>query len=457
MIQRVPIGQLLVETNVLTTRQLEETLATQKREGGRVCTVALRLGFADERSLVRTLSRQLGVPAMVVTEVRPELQGAQLVPRDVAERFGVLPARVFNRTLTLLMRDPADTAALNDLQFVTGKVIRPLVAIEGPLRRAIHLFYDGVDLPESMDASAEPVSPAPITPDVPMAPLSAEPLPGPGDPLALAALTESVAEAPSLDDPRPRLLAIDDDVAILRLYEGIFGPTLYRMFTCGDGGVALDEVRRVRPHVVLLDARLPGLHGFEICRRIKEDPALSHTAVILLSGAYRGWQMRADLMRHCGADDVLEKPFNLDHLVTRVAELIKNAPAERHNTGGTRALATESLKHLNAGLLHLQKGELEAAAVEFRQSSEHQPFAARPHFYLGKIHERKDERYEAMFEYEQAVALDTTFFPAIKDLALLYQNAGFVHKAVEMWQQALAVCPEPSMRQSIKDHLLRLL
>ena len=49
MIQRVPIGQLLVETNVLTTRQLEETLATQKREGGRVCTVALRLGFADER------------------------------------------------------------------------------------------------------------------------------------------------------------------------------------------------------------------------------------------------------------------------------------------------------------------------------------------------------------------------------------------------------------------------
>jgi DNA-binding response OmpR family regulator len=454
MIQRLPIGQLLVETNVLTPRQLDEALAVQKRDGGRLCSVALRLGFADERALVRTLSRQLGVPAMVVTEVRPEAGGADLVPREVAERFGVLPARVFNRTLTLLMRDPADTAALNDLQFVTGKVIRPLVAVEGPLRRAIRLFYDGG---AADGGSVDTNTPSPITPEVPPAPVAAEPLPEPGfslDDLGAFGGRDDEADAA---DPRPRILAIDDDLSILRLYEGIFGPTLYRIHTCSDGATALDEVRRLRPQVVLLDARLPGLHGFEICRRIKEDPALASTAVILLSGAYRGWQMRADLMRHCGADDVLEKPFNLDHLGNRVTELLRNAAADRQNTGGTRALAAESLKFLNAGLLFLQKGELESAAAEFRHSIEHQPFAARPHFYLGKIHERKNERYEAMYEYERAVSLDTTFFPAIKDLALLYQNAGFVHKAIEMWQQALAVCPEPSMRQSIKDHLLRLL
>jgi DNA-binding response OmpR family regulator len=451
VIQRVPIGQLLVETNLISARQLDEVLALQSKSGGRLCSAVLRLGLCDERSLVRVLSRQLGVPAMVVTEVRPETAGADLVSREVAERYCVLPARVFNRTLTLLMRDPTDGAALNDLQFVTGKVIRPLVAVEGPLRRAIAAYYDGSPDTPSVDVP----SPAPIVPEVPAPPAFGEVGSG------VDALGADLDAARSLDelgakDARPRILAVDDDAAILRLYEGIFGPTLYRMFTCGDGAAALDEVRRVRPHVVLLDARLPGLHGFEICRRIKEDPVLAPTAVILLSGAYRGWQMRADLMRHCGADDVIEKPFNVDHLANRVAELIRNAPAERQNTGGTRALAAEALKYLNAGLLHLQKGELEAAAVEFRHSIEHQPFAARPHFYLGKIHERQNERYEAMYEYEQAVALDATFFPAIKDLALLYQNAGFVHKAVELWQQALVVCPEASMRQSIKDHLLRL-
>ncbi len=455
MSPRIPIGQLLVETNVLTAAQLDAVLGAQKREGGRLCSVALRLGLADERALVRALSRQLGVPAMVVTEVRPEPAGAELVARDVADRFGVLPARVFNRTLTLLMRDPTDAAALTDLQFVTGKVIRPLVAVEGPLRKAIQVFYEsaeaGGDTP-SFDAP----SPAPILPDLPSEPLQAE---------SISSVPASAVEAASLSgeeflnpgDPRPRILAVDDDVSILRLYEGLFSPTVYRLSTCGDGAVAIDEVRRLRPHLVLLDGRLPGLHGFEICRRIKQDPVLAPTAVVLLSGAYRGWQMRADLMRHCGADDVIEKPFSIDHLSTRVAELLRNTPTERSMTGGTRALAADALKHLNAGLLHLQKGELDLAAGEFKLSVEHQPFAARPHFYLGKIHERKDERYEAMYEYEQAVALDSTFFPAIKDLALLYQNAGFLHKAVEMWQQALLVCPEASMRQSIKDHLLRLL
>lgn len=452
MIQRVPIGQLLVETNLISARRLEEALEVQTRSGGRLCSVVLGMGLCDERALVRVLSRQLGVPAMVVTEVRPESAGAELVPRDVADRYCVLPARVFNRTLTLLMRDPTDGSALNDLQFVTGKVIRPLVAVEGPLRRAIAAFYDGsvADSP-----SVDVPSPAPIVPDVPPAPAFSDGSAA-SDPLAADLVEARTLEELGVSDARPRILAVDDDPAILRLYEGIFGPTLYRMFTCGDGAAALDEVRRIRPHVVLLDARLPGLHGFEICRRLKEDPVLAPTAVILLSGAYRGWQMRADLMRHCGADDVIEKPFNVDHLATRVAELIRNAPAERQTTGGTRALAAEALKYLNTGLLLLQKGELEAAAVEFRHSIDHQPFAARPHFYLGKIHERQNERYEAMYEYEQAVALDATFFPAIKDLALLYQNAGFVHKAVELWQQALVICPEASMRQSIKDHLLRL-
>lgn len=451
MIQRIPIGQLLVETNLISARQLDDVLETQSRTGGRLCSVVLRLGLCDERAIVRVLSRQLGVPAMVVTEVRPETAGAELVPREVAERYCVLPARVFNRTLTLLMRDPTDGAALNDLQFVTGKVIRPLVAVEGPLRLAIATYYDGAGEASPADIP----TPAPIVHEVPQPPAFAEAASG-GD--ALGASLDMVATLDELSaaDLRPRILAVDDDTAILRLYEGIFGPTLYRMFTCGDGAAALDEIRRIRPHLVLLDARLPGLHGFEICRRVKEDPVLAPTAVILLSGAYRGWQMRADLMRHCGADDVIEKPFNVDHLANRVAELIRNAPAERQNTGGPRALAAEALKYLNAGLLLLQKGELEAAAVEFRHSIERQPFAARPHFYLGKIHERQNERYEAMYEYEQAVALDSTFFPAIKDLALLYQNAGFVHKAVELWQQALVICPEATMRQSIKDHLLRL-
>lgn len=447
---RVPIGRLLVEAGTLAEDQLERVMAVQKRDGGRFCSVVLALGLADERTLVRTLSRQLGVPALVVSEVHPEPQACALLPREAADRHCVLPARVFNRTLTLLMRDPTDAQAISDLQFLTGKVVRPLVALEGPLRAATRLHYGR--LAEASPAPAAADGGARWVPEVPEAPAAPHPIVSDDDLIA----AEAAGFDPGVGDVRPRILAVDDDPSILRLYEGIFPASDYRVFTCTDGVAAVDLVRRLRPHIVLLDGRLPGMHGFEVCRRIKQDPDLAPTAVILLSGAYRGWQMRADLMRHCGADDVIEKPFGVDHVAQRVTELLRTATPDR-GTGTARVMAADALKHLNAGLLMLQKGELDAAASEFRRSVAQQPFAARPHFYLGKIHERKEERYDAMFEYEQALALDSTFFPAVKDLALLYQNAGFVQKAVEMWQQALAICPEPSMRQTIKDHILRLI
>ena len=121
---RIQVGRLLVEAGVLNEAQVREVVVAQRRDGGRFCSVALRLGFADERSLVRSLSRQLGIPGMVVSDVTPDSDGLDLVPRDAAERRVVLPARVFQRTLTLLMRDPNDHDALNDLQFFSGKVIR---------------------------------------------------------------------------------------------------------------------------------------------------------------------------------------------------------------------------------------------------------------------------------------------------------------------------------------------
>jgi len=450
---RVPIGRLLVEAGTLTEAQVEAVADAQRTQGGRFCSIALSMGYADERALVRTLSRQLGVPALIVTEVHPEPQACALLPREAAERHVALPARVFNRTLTLLMRDPTDAQAISDLQFLTGKVIRPLIALEAPLRRAIDAHYARMadaPLPPSPHISRPPEPVVPETPAAPVEPVSML------DELFTPHYERAVDVDSNSADARPRLLCVDDDASILRLYEGIFPPSEFRVFTCSDGVAAVELVRRLRPHVVLLDGRLPGMHGFEVCRRIKQDPDLAATAVLLLSGAYRGWQMRADLMSHCGADDVIEKPFAIDHVAARVGDMVRAARVERQ-TGTARILGGEAVKHLNAGLMMLQKGELDAAAAEFKRCVAEQPFAARPHFYLGKIHERRDERYDAMFEYEQAIALDATFFPAVKDLALLYQQAGFVQKAVEMWHQALAICPDATMRQTIKDHLLRLI
>jgi hypothetical protein len=169
---RVPIGRLLVEAGTLTEAQVDAVADAQRTHGGRFCSVALAMGYADERALVRTLSRQLGVPALIVTEVHPEPQACSLLPREAAERHGALPARVFNRTLTLLMRDPTDTQAISDLQFLTGKVIRPLVALDVPLRRAIDAQYGRMaDAP--LASSAPPMSRSRRGPRLPAPPPAA--------------------------------------------------------------------------------------------------------------------------------------------------------------------------------------------------------------------------------------------------------------------------------------------
>lgn len=462
MKQHTPVGRLLVEAGVLDDAAVAAILDVQARTGGRFCSIALAEGRSDERTLVRTLSRQLGVPGMALGDVAPEGPAIALIPPEAARRLGALPVRGFNRTLTLLMRDPLDREALGELQFLSGKVLRPLVALAGPLEAEIRALQAGeapqattlppvvpadasieLVVPQTTGAAGVETSPAPVA----VRP-TAEPLPlvdHDGEP---ARRSDGAGT-----DPRPCILVVDDERDLLDIYATAFDPGRYRVETCARGDEALAQVRRLRPHLVLLDARLPGRHGFEICRDIKGDPELSETVVILHSAAYRGWQMRADLIQQCGADEFLEKPVPLDHLIERIDALLEGSSRPR----ATRPIVPAALRHLNQGLLLLQKGDLDAAADAFRRSIDADPRAARPHFYLGKIHERRDARFDAMYEYERAVALDAGFFPAIKDLAILYQSNGFVHKAAEMWQQALAACPEASMRASIRDHLVRLL
>ncbi|MCB9540346.1 MAG: response regulator, partial [Myxococcales bacterium] len=364
MSRDVPIGRLLVEAGVLDPAALDMVRAAQQQRGGRFCSAALALGLATERALVRVLSRQLGTPGVVVAELAPDPEALAAIPAELARRHGAAPARLYNRTLTVVMRDPGDRAALDDLQFHAGRTARPLVALAGPLAAALERWYGDQAPTEVLVAPADAsIDLLPMTPPLefdpaPVAPLPAdqvlpldlEPGGAPADaqlvaslaPAAVAPVEASLridAAAPD-DDGRPVVLAVDDEPSILKLYAGMLDPARYRLVTCARGDEALQAVRRHRPHLVLLDALLPGVHGFEICRLVKSTDALADTQVVLLSAAYRGWQMKADLKARCGADDFFEKPFDVGALLQRVEELVGDAHASERRT---RPLPTDAL------------------------------------------------------------------------------------------------------------------
>jgi tetratricopeptide (TPR) repeat protein len=203
----------------------------------------------------------------------------------------------------------------------------------------------------------------------------------------------------------------------------------------------------------LLDALLPEMDGFELCRRIKGASDGSQTAVVLISGAYRGWQMRKEFVGGLGADAYFEKPVDLKLLVDRIESL-----AQRNEDEGDQRIQriAEALVQLRAGLLALKEGHKSEAQTRLEDSIRLDPFSARSHFYLGKAYDLDERPLEAMYEYEQATGLDPEFFHPMRDLAILYEQQGFRARALGAWQQALTLCVDSDEHNEIMDHIRAL-
>src|SRR5438270_6475180 len=117
-----------------------------------------------------------------------------------------------------------------------------------------------------------------------------------------------------------KILVVDDEPANCELLREILSPHGLEIFTAFDGRSCLDEFRRVQPDLVLLDVQLPLLDGFEVCRRIKNDPDTRLIPIVLVTAL----SAVEDRVRGiaCGADDFLTKPLDSTQLLARVRSLL---------------------------------------------------------------------------------------------------------------------------------------
>ncbi len=137
------LGEILVRQQLLTPEQLSEGVEFQRRNNLGLSASLINLGFVNENQITDALSRQYGVPSIDFSTVEIDETITRLVPREVAQKYCVVPISRRGSTLTLAMADPANVYAMDDIKFVTGFSIEPVVASEMSVRNAIERGYSG--------------------------------------------------------------------------------------------------------------------------------------------------------------------------------------------------------------------------------------------------------------------------------------------------------------------------
>ncbi len=496
-----PLGRILIKQKLVSEQQITSALRDQHKDHGDKRPLASQLtdtGVLQEVDALRALSEQHGVPGIDLGQIALLLDHLAVVPREMCESHQILPVLLRGDRIFLAMANPKDKRVIDELEFVTGKKVYPYIALTTALSRAIAAAYDaksqgdtyyfGPRVPKEtltqlgitttqeqarrMPSDRAPAmqAPEPVVDKsmqesidetdfstVDFGNVSA-------DISTVAALPEELRRAPSTSPTAAPgggklIMIVDDEEDIRKLLKRVFVEKGHRVIEADRGLLALRMVKQHMPDLLILDAMLPELHGFDIARRLKGSEKYGSIPIIMISAVYRGWRVAEDLKTSYGIQDYLEKPFRIvDVMNAALRALSRAAPATTlPHDRDPEVLSAEAEKALTDGIAAYKAGDVDRAIVLLKSGTHIDPLAYRLHFHLALLYGKKGLIFDGIAELEKAIELNPKHFPALKNLAVLYEKAGFKHRAVEMWERCVHASPDAETRAQIKEHLMRLL
>jgi CheY-like chemotaxis protein len=474
-VSRRELGEILLEADLINPSQLDEVLGIQKTSGERLASLLVRKRILTEKFAVTYLGRQVGFPGVDLSQTEIDLSMLDLVPLTLCERHRVFPIRKDGERLQLAMMDPSDAALVSRIEGLAKVQLAPMAALESSIKHAIREARQARSAgrrtitPNIQDADGEVQVPA-EPPPAPSAPTGPPETRESASGLAEDAARSAPTTAPAADDvvaaldmAPARVLEPTAEVPLRVLIAGadtqeraraasLFTERRHRVMTAASGREALAVTRERTPDLILLDTTLPGVDGLDVCRQLKQSDRVRHIPVILCVSPGLGWRFAADAREQCGADDVVERPFDEADLFRRIGLL-----TDRVTPGLPQQTEATVRQHLKDGVVALKQGRHEDAVSALRTGLDADPYNDLLHYYLGMAYEKQEQWFPAIEHYEKSVQVNAEFYDAIVSLAKLYQRQKFRRKALEMWELALQATREESVRERIKAHVLELL
>jgi len=139
----VRLGEILLKESLITQDQLDKALEFQRSNGGKLGSCLAKMGYITDDDITGVLSRQYGVPSINLKYYEIDPNVIKLIPQDTALRYQVVPLSRVGSVLTIAMTDPTNVFAMDDIKFMTGFNVEPVVASESAIGEAITRFYGG--------------------------------------------------------------------------------------------------------------------------------------------------------------------------------------------------------------------------------------------------------------------------------------------------------------------------
>src|SRR5262245_7232106 len=204
----VKLGELLLKENMVTPQQLQEALAHQKMNGGKLGKAFVSLGYVRDEEITSLLSRQYGVPSINLDHFEVDPAIIKNIPAETARKYQILPLSRSGATLTIAMADPTNVFAMDDIKFMTGYNVEPVVASETSLEDAIEKYYGStrsLQLKQETGGGSAAAGPGPSLKDI---------MEGPGltfDDMASVGLSEVDIDSLAEEEGEVETVKTEDD------------------------------------------------------------------------------------------------------------------------------------------------------------------------------------------------------------------------------------------------------